>query len=187
MKPYLKDNGGIGWLSEEKKLNLGCGKDYRKGWINVDVDKEIPANLHADLTKRWPFSDNFANRILLDNVLEHIPPDKYFFFLKEMYRVCKKGAIIDIYVPHYSGMYAFVHAEHRKYFGVGTFGGRSSKWFNIIEEKLLFFHHNLWNFPIFSKLPINWMFNFGTIWKRIMERFQFLGFDEIYYQLEVNG
>ena len=53
------------------------------------------------------------------------------------------------------------------------------------KERLLFFHHNLVNYPLLSKLPINWLFNANKAWRLLMERFQFLGFDEIYYELEV--
>lgn len=57
--------------------------------------------------------------------------------------------------------------------------------FRVKQERLLFFHHNLVNYPVLSMLPISWLFNFSTPWKLLMERFQFLGFDEIYYELEV--
>ena len=28
-----------------KRLNLGCGPDYRKGWVNVDIRKDIKADI----------------------------------------------------------------------------------------------------------------------------------------------
>ena len=178
------------------KINLGCGKDYREGWINVDFNKEVKADIYADLSKRLPFDNNYSDLILLDNVLEHVTPENYFFFLEELHRICKKRAIIRIYAPHYSGMYAFKHPTHYKYFGISSFdiltqntsfnGERYSKArFRVNKEYLLFFHHNLVNFRLLSKLPINWIFNFGKTWQYIMERFQFLGFDEIYYELIV--
>ena len=178
------------------KINLGCGKDYKKGWINVDFNKEIKADKYVDLSKKLPFKNNFADLILLDNVLEHIPKEKNIQFLENLHQICKKEGIINILVPHYSGMYAFKHPTHFNYFGIASFdtfrpepcfnGERYSKVrFKLLKEKLLFFHHKLVKFPFLSKLPINWLFNFNRTWQFIMERFQFLGFDEIYFQLKV--
>jgi Methyltransferase domain len=179
-----------------RKLNLGCGRDYRDGCVNVDFNLEVRADLYADLSVNLPFADDSIDEVLLDNVLEHIPRPRYFLFMDDLYRVCKAGARISVYVPHYSGMYAFKHPAHYVYFGVGTMhlhqpeilfsGERYSKArFNVVEERLLFFHHNLVNHRLLSKLPINWLFNFSLDWKQLMERFQFFGFDEIYYSLEV--
>jgi len=179
----------------EIKINLGCGKDYRPGWINVDFNREVKTDVCADFTKKLPFKNNYADVVLMDNVLEHIRPDKFFFFLEELHRICKNKAKLYIYTPHFSGMYALKHLAHYKCFGIGTFdvlrpektfnGERYTKArFRLNEEKLLFFHHNLANFKIASNLPINWLFNFDRTWQQLMERFQFLGFDEIYYELE---
>lgn len=178
------------------KINLGCGKEYKEGWINVDFNKEIKADIYTDLTEKLPFPNDYVNFILIDNVLEHIKQEKFFSFLEELYRICEHGALIQIYVPHYSGMFAFSHPAHYKYFGIGTFdsmkpeeqfnGERYTKArFIIRKEKLLFFHHNLINFKFLSKIPINWLFNFNRVWQQLMERFQIFGFDEIYYELEV--
>ncbi len=177
-------------------INLGCGRDYRKGWINVDFNKEVKTDVYADFTKKLPFKNNYADLILLDNVLEHVARDKFLYFVDELYRVSKPGAVIRIYVPHYSGMYAFKHPTHYNYFGIGTFdlmmpekifnGERYNKArFHLRREKLFFFHHNLVSFKFLSRLPINFLFNFGRNWQHLMERFQFFGFDEIYYELQV--
>ena len=32
-----------------KQLNLACGSDYRKGFVNVDIDKEVKAEYHFDM------------------------------------------------------------------------------------------------------------------------------------------
>lgn len=46
-------------------------------------------------------------------------------------------------------------------------------------------HHSLVNYQVVAKLPMNWIFNLGHVWRMLMERFQFFGFDEIYYELRV--
>lgn len=178
------------------RLNLGCGRDYRQGWINVDFNTSVRVDLVASLFDGVPLRDSSVDEVVLDNVIEHVRRDSIFTFLEDLHRVCKSGAVIRIYTPHYSSMFAHKHLTHYTYFGIGTFdlfspeapfnGERySTARFAVDQERLLFFHHNLINYPWLSALPINGLFNLGMGWKLMMERFQFFGFDEIYYELRV--
>ena len=148
------------------------------------------------MSKALPFADDSVDTVYMDNFLEHIRKDDYFDFIDEMHRICRAGARIRIYTPHASGMYALKHPAHYNFFGIdsfsiftpeGTFNHERycDARFNVLKEKLLFFHHNLGNAMFLSNLPINGIFNFSSPWQRLMERFQFFGFDEIYYELEV--
>src|SRR3989344_6452308 len=184
-------------VAEQIKLNLGCGLDYRRGWVNLDFNKEVKADIYISLEYfPWPIESNKFDYILACGILEHITPTNLIKVIEELHRICKPNALIDIYVPHRSGMYAFNHLTHYSFFGLGKFdtfrpegifnGERYSKVrFNVKREILNFFDHNIINYRFLSKLPINWIFNFNRTWQMLMERFQFLGFDEIYYQLEV--
>lgn len=178
------------------KLNLGCGRDYRPGWVNVDFNRAVRVDVHSDFTQGLPFAPNSVDRVVLDNVLEHVKREHYFRFLSDLHRACKPGATIEVYVPHASGMYALKHPTHYNFYGIGSFdtfkpnapfnGERyCTARFQVRKEKLLFFHHNLVNARFLSRLPVNGLFNLSLLWQELMERFQFLGFDEIYYQLEV--
>lgn len=187
----------------EIKLNLGCGKDYKDGWINVDFNKEVKADIYADLTKKLPFKNNEVDEVLMDNTLEHIKREKFLNFMDEIHRICKPRALIKIYVPHFTSTTAFKHPTHYNFFGLCTFGfmeagerkginfsgERYNKArFNILKEQLLFLHHNSQNFGFMNKfvLPLNWFFNLGGLkGKLFWEKFQIFGFEEIYYELEV--
>lgn len=183
------------------RINLGCGKDIKDindGWINVDIadygDKRI---VIADLTKTFPWEDNSVDEVLMDNFLEHIPRERYLWFLDEIYRVCKHGAKITIYVPHYTGLGAFTHPVHYNYYGVSSFdtmnvdmhGGfeRYNKARFKVKSTLLFFHHNYYNLHFLSNLNsyITWLWNFSFNWQHIMERICPWGFDEIKFVLTV--
>lgn len=178
-----------------RKLNLGCGNDYKEGWLNCDFNKNVKADKYFDMNKfPYPFPDDKFDKILLDNVLEHFTKDKAIKVLEELHRIAKPYGTIEIYVPHFSGMYAFSHLTHFSFYGIGTFttleedeafsGERySSARFSVDKEELMFWHHHLINFKFLSRMPINWMFNFNRPWQQLMERFQFLGFDEIHYTL----
>ena len=52
---------------------------------------------------------------------EHVHRDRYFAFLDDLHRVCKPGALIQIWVPHASGMWALKHPTHYNFFGIGSF------------------------------------------------------------------
>lgn len=83
-------------MNKQIKLNLGCGKDYKIGWINVDISKECKVDILADLSKEFPFKDNYADEILLSDILEHFTKEDGIVFLKECYRVLKIDGTITI-------------------------------------------------------------------------------------------
>lgn len=79
------------------RLNLGCGRDIREGWVNVDLYGE--SVLKHDLNVRpWPFENDSAEEVIMHHVLEHLPDT--IGVMKELYRVCKGDAVIHIAVPH---------------------------------------------------------------------------------------
>ncbi len=83
------------------RLNLGSGQRPQDGFINVD--KFGAPDLKWDLEQfPWPWPDNSVGEIVMNHVLEHLGAniDIFFGIIKEMYRVCRDGGIIDIAVPH---------------------------------------------------------------------------------------
>jgi SAM-dependent methyltransferase len=85
------------------KLNLGCGLNHLDGYTNVD--KQINANpdvLHDLERFPWPFDDSSVEEVVLNHVLEHLgrDPEVFVGIFRELYRVCKGGAKVQIAVPH---------------------------------------------------------------------------------------
>jgi predicted SAM-dependent methyltransferase len=87
------------------RLNLGCGNDYLMGWVNIDIDKKIKADVYCDLNKKLPFKNKEISKILCNDVIEHL--ENVDFFIKELYRVVMDGGIITIRVPspHHSSSF----------------------------------------------------------------------------------
>jgi len=93
-----------------KRLNLGCGKDYRAGWINVELDKQFRADVRADISKPLPFKNNSVEEIFCKNVFERIPNP--LNFLLELKRILKKGGRAIIVTSNAS--YFIYHFPRKK-------------------------------------------------------------------------
>ncbi|PIT89417.1 MAG: hypothetical protein COU27_00395 [Candidatus Levybacteria bacterium CG10_big_fil_rev_8_21_14_0_10_36_7] len=78
------------------RLNLGSGNDHREGWINVDSIGDLSPDLIADLSKKFPFLDNYADEILASDILEHFIKEKGEMFLRECHRVLKPNGVLTI-------------------------------------------------------------------------------------------
>jgi SAM-dependent methyltransferase len=103
-----------------KKLNLGCGKKIKKGWINLDIKKRVGIDIVHDLNKfPYPFDDETFDLILAEHVLEHL--ENFTKTMSELYRILKPGGKIIVYVPYYTSPNAWSHPEHKKAFTYLTF------------------------------------------------------------------
>jgi SAM-dependent methyltransferase len=95
------------------KLNLGCGRFPKEGYVNVDWAKADGVELVHDLSRLpYPFESNSAALIEADHVLEHLP--SVFDVMRELHRVLEPGGIAHIKVPHFSR--GFSHPEHKRGF-----------------------------------------------------------------------
>lgn len=87
------------------KLNLGCGKDYKQGYINVDVSPIVKPDLVLDVTKGLPYEDNHFTEVIVNNILTQIcHPQDFLFVMNELWRV---GGDIYIRVPNVEHTCAF--------------------------------------------------------------------------------
>ncbi len=115
-------------MSEIKILNLGCGTKvsansgvenldwswYLKiknsgfgGLVRILLDKErrrrldsLPANLRpCNLMEALPYEDNSVDAVYHSHVLEHMDRDFAVTFIKENYRVLKRGGVLRVAVP----------------------------------------------------------------------------------------
>ena len=103
-----------------KKLNFGCGKEIWEGFDNVDIQKDKRLTQSFDFNKfPYPIKDNVYDYVWAQCILEHLEePDKA---LKELWRVCKPNAIIEIIVPYYNNKSAVSDMQHKHFFSDATF------------------------------------------------------------------
>ena len=109
------------------KLNIGCGPNGQfGGFINIDnspsvlfgkfsrikktlwslklIDKskfiaDWSGVIRCDVSKGINYNNDTVDKIYSSHLLEHIPRDKGVFFIKECYRVLKRGGVMRLVVP----------------------------------------------------------------------------------------
>jgi predicted SAM-dependent methyltransferase len=82
------------------KLNLGCGTDYRSGWVNIDAVAEVKPDLVHDLHKPLPFPDSSVDQILAQDILEHFTKEDVQKLIAEISRVLDVHGKLEVRVPN---------------------------------------------------------------------------------------
>lgn len=113
------------------KINIGGGLKRFDGYVNLDSDILCKPEFLVDISKdKLPFEDNSVSDVMAHHILEHIG-DGFFHLIKELYRVCEDGAIIDVEVPHHRHDEMFGDPTHCRFFTVDTFrlfGKKYNQW-----------------------------------------------------------
>lgn len=79
-------------------LQIGCGDNLLKGWINTDKHiREGVMFLDAELP--FPFPNNSFKYIFSEHVLEHLSYEGGKNMLRECFRTLKKGGILRLTIP----------------------------------------------------------------------------------------
>lgn len=85
------------------KFNMGCGQNHRVGYLNVDAYPASGPDEVWDLEMTpWPWPDGCAEEVIFHHSLEHMGGDPTVFLaiMKELYRICVDGAVVEIIAPH---------------------------------------------------------------------------------------
>ena len=113
-----------------KRLNLGCGNDYREGWVNHDYLPHVKADVYFDLNKYpYPLKAGQFDGVYASHVIEHL--DRPIRALEEIHRVLKPGGILVMKSPHFSR--GFTDPTHKSGFSVHFFEyfNPNSKWMPV--------------------------------------------------------
>ena len=87
-----------------KKLNLGCGYDLRKGYINVDFQDFHKPDLVADVRDLSILPSGWFEEIIAQDVLEHLPRLDTPKALAEWNRLLRIGGLIYLRMPNIVGL-----------------------------------------------------------------------------------
>lgn len=153
-------------MGETMKINFGVGRQYRDGWVNVDFDKHLKAEIYHDLTQfPYPFKSQEASEILASHIIEHLTAKDRMEFLKECRRILRPGGTLRIETP-IAYTWAAAHLNH-------TDGGGFTPWsFKIFEQsewnwefesfrilRMRVFMPFLWRKP---RIPLPWQFIYAN-------------------------
>lgn len=112
------------------KLNLGCGRDIRAGWVNIDsvyLDG-VDAVVDFDDWPKLPFDDDTVAYSEASHVIEHL--HRPLPFMEELWRVTKPGGTVRIRCPYGSSDDADEDPTHvrRLYVGSWEYFGQPNYW-----------------------------------------------------------
>jgi len=144
------------------KLHLGCGNDYKEGFINVDGSADVKPDKVWNLEQSpLPFESDSVEEIVANHVLEHV--HNFVPLMHDLHRICRANARIHIKTPFYSAWGQFNDPTHVRFFTPFTFNyfntwgnyahqvKSSKQMFDVERVKI--------NFAIGRAKPLNWIFN----------------------------
>lgn len=88
------------------RLNLGCGRNIKTGWVNVDfVERENKPDIVCDLTKEFPFDENSCSYIYSEHLIEHLEWLDGRILLCKCFNSLQKGGVLRIVFPDFEEIF----------------------------------------------------------------------------------
>lgn len=153
-----------------KKLNIGCGKEIKGGFVNLDSVKLSGVDVVHNLdVYPWPFKKDEFNYVVSNHVLEHL--DSIIKPIEEIWKITKNKAHILIEVPVFPSIGAMADPTHKQFYTYRTFdyfrpedslNYYSKARFNIISKNIIFTK------PLFF---FGWFFNLSISMQKFYTNF----------------
>jgi glycosyltransferase involved in cell wall biosynthesis len=94
------------------KLNLGCGRDKKEGWVNLDIDTTVEPDVLHDLSQPLPFLKATADEVLAQDILEHFTFEDVDTVIAEISRVLIEGGVLTVRVPSVNQIISQMTHDH---------------------------------------------------------------------------
>lgn len=108
---------------KSRKLNIGCGRNSRPGWLNLDIADLPGVDVIADLDncrkRHLPFEDNSFEEFYASHVIEHIKDT--LGLMQELHRIAKPNAKAIFRCPYGSYDSAFEDPTHVRQYFINSF------------------------------------------------------------------
>ena len=191
-------------MNQHKKeiiLDVGCGSSKLFGSIGIDQYKLPGVDVVHNLNSLpWPFQNQYFDRIIFSHSISHL--NDIPAVMVEVYRLLKKGGILEIVAPHYASDNFNTDPTHKAHLGIRSmhyfvenvkFGYRylpADCHFSLLKSNISFREAKTsWRptqkFNLISFTGLEWLAN---KFPRIYERFfcSLLPPSEVYFQIERN-
>jgi len=109
------------------KLNLACGTNQYDNTIDVDINPRYRPQVVCDVRHPLPFRSESFDGVAAEHILEHIGPE-YLDLMREIHRVAKLGAVVDISVPLFDSPAAWADPTHVRAFSEQSFAYFDKRW-----------------------------------------------------------
>lgn len=103
-----------------QKLNLGCGFDFRQGYINVDFQEFHHPDIVADVRELSMLPSDYFDEIVAQDVLEHLPRLDTSKALAEWNRLLRHGGTLYLRMPNILGVAELLSKPERQKIGDQT-------------------------------------------------------------------
>lgn len=121
MSSTIQLTGAYTDLPDNCKLNVGCGRDIKPGWINLDKSPLVNADVVMDINIERFSSANYnkASEIYMSHVLEHLTNPLHV--MEQLWLVAKPDCRIFVRVPYGSSDNAWEDQTHVRPYFMGSF------------------------------------------------------------------
>lgn len=130
--------------NEVKKLQIGCGSNLLKGWLNTDLNGS-GSIVFLDAGSTFPIQSDSFDYIYSEHLFEHLTVYQQINMLVEGNRILKKGGIMRIATPSldflfnlYSNPHTIEHLDYVDYYINASPYLKSVREFVVAKKE----HHN---------------------------------------------
>ncbi|MBW3004008.1 methyltransferase domain-containing protein [Candidatus Woesearchaeota archaeon] len=97
------------------KLNLGCGKISKKGYINIDQNNFENVDRVLDI-RNLDYEDNSVEEVRMNYVIEHLTYREGEKLLRTIFKILKQGGTLELSAPDLEkSCKKFLEAKERKW------------------------------------------------------------------------
>lgn len=125
-------------------VNLGCGVNTSKEFINVDTRGFPHTHYIHDVRDLQMFGNESVDLLYASHLLEHVPRREVKKTLSEWYRVIKRGGVLRFGVPNFDGLIEIYHSSNNDVESIVSqlLGGDGE-----YDD-----HHTIWNYRYAEKI-----------------------------------
>lgn len=115
------------------KLDLGCGRNKKQGFVGVDTFAMDGVDVVHDLrVSPWPWEDNSVSEVHCSHFIEHLTNfegrwERVRFF-NELHRILKPGGTCSLIFPHWNSSRFYGDPTHKEAMSEWTFFYLDRNW-----------------------------------------------------------